>query len=231
MSNTASPSLKRSSSVFLACLIASHLSSQSAPLFTAFQQDSESNCASIALIKAMMGTYGVANVYNRLPSRPGEHVYRLKDGSEVILTQAELTNAIGRTGFKKPDNADPTICAYADTCYAIMAKKRMHVRNSATFQISLDSLSDGYPTVSVGELLGVELVRIRPQRPGKIKELKHIIVYNTYHAVYASEGLYDESKKNGAVRIAIMRWCRAGPKTGFGIRGLSGALRIAAVDP
>lgn len=211
----------------VAFALALHANGQDAPLFTAFQQQSESNCASIALIKAMMGTYGVEDVYDRIPSAPGQFEFELKDKSRVSLDQEQLDSAIARTGFKVPVGADQRIRAYADTCYAIMCMKHYQLRRNTSFAAAVDSLCDGYPTKRVGELLGVDLEPIRPHRPKRLEAEQHIIIFNAYHAVYAKDGLYDEAKKSGTARIGRLRWHRAGLKTGFGLRGLSGALRIA----
>lgn len=204
----------------------SSASAQPDALFTAFQQQCEENCVSIALIKAMMGTYGVANVYERLPTTGPDLAYRLKDGSTVVLTMDELKAAIARTGFKVDPAADPTIRAYADTCFAIMVKRNMSISEYGTFQCALDALNNGYSTACAGPLLGVELEPIKPRRPGRIMHCRNILIHNTYHTVYASDGLYDEANKAGPLRIGALRWKRAGLKTAFGLRGLSGAYRI-----
>lgn len=166
-------------------------------LFNAFKQGNVNgggNCASIALIKASIGTYGVGNVFISSKDEKNKILsVRLKDNTTYSIPFSEIDLAIKENGFEIKSQLKEAlkIKAYADTCFAVMVKVQEKISNYDSYEKSLSSLLNGYNTPNVYELLGVKFKQISN---AELKSNANIIFYNSYHAVYSSFGYYDETK-------------------------------------
>jgi hypothetical protein len=164
-------------------------------LFNAFKQgdvNGGGNCASIALIKASIGTFGIGDVFDYSKSDVDSLInVKLRNGQSLKVTYAEIRKATTENGFVlKSDNEEAKrIKFYADTCFAVMVKMNQILRNLNSYSIALDKLLNGYFTPTVNCLLGIKFKELsRSDLPG----YTNIVTYNSYHAVYSSYGYYDE---------------------------------------
>ena len=168
-------------------------------LFNAFKQGSVNgggNCASIALIKACIGTYGVGNVFSYgIPKTDNSITVKLKNDSTFDVTFKEIAEATRGNGFviKSTNLQAGAIKKYADTCFAIMVKVNEKVWEYDSYTESLSALLNGYNTPNVYLLLGV---RFREISKDSLNDYSHLLFYNSYHAVYSSNGYYDETKSS-----------------------------------
>lgn len=166
-------------------------------LFNAFKQGNVNgggNCASIALIKAAIGTFGVGNVFTSSKDEENKILLvRLKDDTSYSIPFSEIDLSIKENGFKIKSQLDQAlkIKAYADTCFAVMVKVQEKIQKYDSYEKSLSSLLNGYYTPNVYKLLGVEFKEIPKE---DLKNNANVIFYNYYHAVYSSFGYYDETK-------------------------------------
>ena len=211
---------------------------QNMRILNAFKQgviDGSGNCASIALIKAAIDRYGVGNVFSSLRDASGERYFViLHSGKELMLTYEEIERAARKAKFT--ESSDPTVRAiklYADTCFAVMAK-HLQVNQSLQadaskyddFDKAIEDLNDGFFTPAIAEVLGLRITPIK-STVRVIRRKSAAVVYNVYHAAYASYGIYDEaSDSDGVAPIAKFRFKRAGPKCGFAFCGPSGAFEV-----
>ena len=206
-------------------------------IFNAFKQgfvEEGGNCASIALIKACIGEFGIYKVFTELDSEDKNVILiKLKSGEIISLKKDEIDEARNRCGFesKNIDSNSIEIKKYAELCYAVMCKKHQMIQNISSNKISFSEavsyLNGGYTAKYIDKLLGVTFIKIKPHRANKIDKLKNLVIYNSYHAVYASDGFYDEAKnENGINRISNLKWKRCGYRCGFIFCGVHGAFKI-----
>lgn len=204
------------------------------PIFNSFKQGVVSaggNCASIAVIKASIGTFGIYKVFNAMTydSKTQLTTVILRSGNTVSISSSELQQAIDSANFvqKNSDVTSIKIKNYADTCFAIMCKHLQNMLHYKTFIEAINDLNDGYTTSEIGTVLGVKFQEIKPHRVKRISKLKNLVLYNTYHAIYASDGYYDEAwNANGINKISHLKFKRSGIKCGFIFCGVHGAFKI-----
>lgn len=185
-------------------------------LFNAFKQGNVNgggNCASIALIKACIGTFGVGNVFTY--ERHDEDsliTVKLRNDSSFNITYEQIRTATWENGFVNRSDLPEAkrIRDYADTCFAVMVKMNQRLRNLPAYDQALNSLLNGYNTPSVYRLLGV---RFKDLGKANLNNNQHLVTYNAYHAVYSSDGYYDETKaQSGYAPNARFNNNRAGIK-------------------
>jgi hypothetical protein len=202
------------------------------PVFNAFKQgyvDGGGNCASIAIIKTAVATFGVNKVFLLKTNTENGFAFTLRDGTVVTISNLEIKTAIDSANFvqKNTDENAVRIKGYADTCFAVMCKHLQNMTISSTFTAAIDDLNDGYNTPTIDKVLGVKFRPIEPHRANKIEGFKNMVITNPYHAIYASEGYYDESRNvTGIEKISNLKIKRAGIRCGFLGCGVSGAYQI-----
>jgi hypothetical protein len=207
------------------------------PVMNSFKQgeveEGGGNCASIALIKASIATFGVGKVLTTLHKGAGQYTYQLRDGSTVTLTDAEIMQVIASAGFEQfnKDQESVNIKRYADTCFAVMCKRAQQI-NNLPFDSAILDLNNGHNMRKndppLQSYLGVAMKRIEPHRASKISKQSNLIVYNYYHAAYATQGTYDECWNNisGVNKLNRFKWKRWGIKCSYKMCGLSGAFKL-----
>lgn len=207
-------------SVVLICTTA-YCQSQISPIFNAFKQggvDGGGNCASIAVIKATIGTYGIGNVYTYVGKKNDSQTqYLLRSGDTITISDAEISLAITNANFqqKNIDSISIQIKMYADTCFALMCK-HLQDMNNTTFDSAIADLNDGYTTQYIDTIIGVKFKQIKSRTISEITYHENMVLYNTYHAVYASKELYDEAwNESGINFISNLKFKRWGWKCGF----------------
>lgn len=183
--------------LFASSIIAQQHLPQDNILFNAFKQSSVNgggNCASIALIKASIGTFGVGKVFTSKKDDNNKVLkVTLRDSSLYDIKYSEIDESAKENGFKIKSQLSEAknIKAYADTCFAVMVKVNENIWEYDSYTESLSSLLNGYNTPNVYRLLGVKFKQISNE---ELSSYNNIIFYNSYHAVYSSYGYYDETK-------------------------------------
>lgn len=168
-------------------------------LFNAFKQGNVNgggNCASIALIKASIGTFGIGDVFEYSKSDADSVInVSLRDGQSFRLAYAEIRKATTENGFvlKSENEEARRIKCYADTCFAVMVKMNQIRWKYDSYLIALNKLLGGYNTPTVNDLLGVKFKELSK---GELNSNTNIVTYNSYHAVYSSYGYYDEANSS-----------------------------------
>jgi hypothetical protein len=157
----------------------------------------------------------------------------LQSGKELVLTYDEIEQAAQAAGFiRSKDPSLITIAMYADTCFAVLAK---HIQTDQTLQVgskystfkeALADLNDGFSTGTIANVLGLEIEPFKA-RAKIIRQKSGAVVYNIYHAAYATYGIYDEAgDDDGQAPIEKFKFKRAGWKCGFIFCGPSGAFEV-----
>lgn len=184
-------------------------------LFNAFYQgkDEEAlgagNCASVAIIKAAMFSFGYEVV--RYVIQQDTYEVTLRNGDEIAFTASELLYATQESSFILGKAKDETeleqftkILNYAHICFATICKMaQKHGDFSSryskfiipdTFELAVEIINDGTFTPHVYEFLGLEehaSATYRTKLRKKIKQSKGMVLWTNTHAMYASEGYFD----------------------------------------
>lgn len=201
-------------------------------IFNAFKQGNVNeggNCVSIALIKAAYSKYGSENVFKNIQEVNETYKVTMRDDTVVTFTKDELKIVSERANFKLKDSTEFSIKfkEFAEFCYTAMCKKVQILENYETLDSAITDLNNGYTTKFSNVLLGLKFKKLKPKRAIRIDQLEHLVIYNTYHAVYASNGYYDECwNESGIERIKNLKWKRFGWKCAWKMCSISGAYMI-----
>lgn len=189
-----------------------------------FEDEREGNCASIAIIKAAMYTFG-KNSINYILNKNTYEV-TLKNDDKISFTKDELElvkkDASFILGdFEKDGNTKKKYEQYLDfahLCYAAMCKmvakkgdynsRLKKIIYPQDFQLALETLNDGTHTPSVHRLLGLEKY-VSPtfgsEFRKKAKEDVGMILWTYSHAMFAANGNLDLYGNKIKVSGRIMR--------------------------
>jgi hypothetical protein len=182
-------------------------------LFHAFKQAADcQNCAAVALIKVAIGTFGVNGLFDMVSMVDSSITYRLRNGDPVELTHAELAYCRGRSGFiaGQTDSLSQSVQRVADTAFAIMCKRET-VKSRMPLELAVVRLNNGYKTAAVAQLLGLRFTALPSAKPARIAASGHVVVYNFYHAAYASGEVYDfGGNDHGTAKLKDFRWNHCG---------------------
>jgi hypothetical protein len=178
-------------------------------MFKAFKQDivkfegylsmvgGGGNCASIALIKSAIGTFGINGVFKSVKvDSTNEMVYITRRDDKVIeLTFDRLENA--KEHFFITPNTDEIskkISDYGAFCFAVMCRaKQLNMGNDKKyFYRAIDNLNKGEAAETIYQLLGLQKQNISDLNVDNLKKYKNLVLYIAPHAVYSSSGNYDE---------------------------------------
>ncbi|WP_462254301.1 hypothetical protein [Ekhidna sp.] len=177
------------------------------------------NCVSIALIKASYSKFGLDELFQKIDTTQTGYEVVMRDTSTVNFTFEELEMVSKMAGFRQLDTTRFAIefKEFAEFCFTAMGKRLVQLESEREIDlnVAIDSLNDGYSTPDAYKLLGVKFKRINCQKVRSLEELENLVVYNGYHAVYASRGFYDESSTNYPLRLVKFQWNRFGPKCFF----------------
>ncbi|MCU0431696.1 MAG: hypothetical protein MUF42_17175 [Cytophagaceae bacterium] len=202
-------------------------------VFNAFKQGNVKeggNCVSIAIIKAAFSKFGYENIFKSIQEVDAtKYKVTMRDNSEVSFTKNELNIISERANFRLKDSTEFSIKfkKFAEFCFAAMCKKVMILNNYQTLDSAITDLNNGYTTEISNVLLGLKFKKIKPKRATKINHLEHLVIFNSYHAVYASNGYYDECwNETGIEKIKNLKWKRFGIKCAWKMCSISGALMI-----
>ncbi|WP_276135226.1 hypothetical protein [Polluticoccus soli] len=223
----------------LFCLVAgtTWCSAQTAsdnPLFNTFKQglvQGEGNAASVAVIKAAIGTFGVNNVfrYFSTDNAAGKYTIRLRNDETITLTFTELKQAATASAFseKSTDLLSHDIRKYAELCFAVMAKKLQQQNPRYNYVSAVSDINDGIEPADAAALLGLKLKSLKPCTVDNLSHYNHIIVCNPYHIAYANTGYYDELKNQaGVATLNDFRQNHYGAKCALRRCNISEAFRV-----
>ena len=204
------------------------------PLFNTFKQGNttnEGNSATVALIKAAIGNFGINNVFRYVYTDNGGKKYnvRLRNEKRITLTFAELEQAKGQAAFRERA-ADPLsgeIKKYAIFCFAVLAKILQDQYPGYTYAAAISDLNDGYELTDIATLLGLQLKKLEPCSIPNLSQYNHIIVRNNYHIAYAHTGYYDEcNTQAGMAALNAFRDNHAGGSCSFKKCNINQAFRV-----
>jgi hypothetical protein len=158
------------------------------------------NCASVALIKAAIGTYGFDNIFNSIliDNRNKRYLIDLKDEKDEIYHLSFDDYEFGsiKSAFEQPikdDNVSNDIFEFAKFCFAVMAEiKRWDFRKNNKYSRAIHELNKGEDSRYIHDYLGLTVKKVEDVSISNLSQLKNLVVWNSPHAVFSSEGLYDE---------------------------------------
>lgn len=154
-------------------------------LYRGVHQTDRGNCASTAVIKAAIDTWGT-DVFRSVEKLPrGGYAVEMKDGARVQLSREELEAAA--TGAHYQGN-EPGTRAFANLCYAAMAKRAQMLghEGSDTYAEALRSLANGERTSEVPRYLGLA-DKVKNIDVDRIKDHDGVVAWGNGHAVFVDE--------------------------------------------
>ena len=200
-------------------------------LFKAFYQgkDAESigagNCASIAIIKAAIFTFG----YNVISYKKAGNSYlvTLKNGdsltfneSELLYVKKESSFLLGKYKNESEKEQFLEILDYAHLCFASICKMAQENGDFSSrfskfikpesFELAVEIINDGTFTPHVYEFLGLEKhvsATYRTKLRKRIRQSCGMVLWTNSHAMYSNEGYFDlygkKQKFNGRVMLKL----------------------------
>ncbi|WP_162601247.1 hypothetical protein [Occallatibacter savannae] len=195
-------------------LIFSPSSHYSLEIIEAFRQapgdedsdEDHGNCASIAVIKAAMATFGPSNIFKSEVHDNGLYKLTLRNGENLTLSDDESDYAAAHSGFIQPlvdgkPGGDPEILRRANFIFAVLAKRVADDKDNdlgGDIKGGVGMLNGGYNVFATPDLLGLAYRKIRM---GGSVSYMHA---NGYHAVFASDDFWDDYGKSNEENMRFM---------------------------
>jgi hypothetical protein len=173
-------------------------------LFNAFKQGiveveakKGGNCTSVAIIKAAIGVHGVDSVF-KIEKKATTNVVTLKDERTFEISDVEIAFASTKAKFIPGDTIIAEVkkvYEYALLCFAVLCKSEQQLnRKDKSYEYVVDKVNTGYTTSEIYNLLGLKKIYLGDNPSYEtLKQYKNVLVWNSAHAVYYSEGYYDEA--------------------------------------
>ncbi|MEB2777466.1 hypothetical protein SYJ56_19280 [Algoriphagus sp. D3-2-R+10] len=188
-------------------------------LFKAFYQGKDEeflgagNCASVALIKAAMFTFGHEVISYVKEGK--DYKVTLKNGDSVSFSEDELSYAkkessfiIGKSEDENEKKEFQKILDFAHLCFAVICKMAQLNGDFSSrfskfiipenFEIAVEIINDGTLTPQVYEFLGLEehvTPTFRYKLKKRVKQPLGMVIWTKSHAMYCSEGSFDRYGK------------------------------------
>lgn len=157
------------------------------------------NCASVALIKAAIATFGFDNIFKSIiiDEINNRYLIDLKNDDKTVysLSFSDYEFAAEKSAFElyTKDSTSKDILEFAKFCFAVMAEiKRLDYRYNNKYSRGVNDLNKGESAEYIYEYLGLEIVKVENISIEYLSVQKNIILWNAPHAVFSSEGNYDE---------------------------------------
>lgn len=157
------------------------------------------NCASVAVIKAAIGTLGIDNVFKSVivDQRNSRYIIDLRDEDAAMYHLSFGDYEVGARGSAFELTGNDTISRelfeFARFCFAVMAEvKRKEYRINRKYTRAVADLNKGESAYYIHSYLGLKATDVKDVSILNLSSLKNLIVWNNPHAVYSSEGVYDE---------------------------------------
>lgn len=189
-------------------------------MFTAFKQGTVhlppilrigggGNCASVAVIKSAIATFGFNVFRSIIVDQPGQRYLidlRDDDDSTYSVSFANYEFASERSAFALTgtDEISSDIYEFAKFCFSVMAEvKRLTFRRRQSYVRSVNDLNKGESAEDIFEFLGVSASQINDLSLRNLSKIKNLVVWNKPHAVFCSEGNYDEFFKGYEGKLSL----------------------------
>ncbi|HEX2628557.1 MAG TPA: hypothetical protein VHM26_06095 [Chitinophagaceae bacterium] len=165
------------------------------------------NCASIAVIKAAIQVFGVDGVFTSVQVNDGWSI-TLRNNTKLKLSRNELNLVSANCGFIRDSSTNAErnlfyqkVYDYAILCYAVMIKNAMTLGEGdslrfESFSNAMSALNDGTYTPCVYRFLGLENHVIPHGWYARTKGEAGFVAWSNGHAVFASDGRYDDHGAN-----------------------------------
>ncbi len=158
------------------------------------------NCASIAIIKAAIGTFGFENVFKSviIDDKNQRFLIDLKDDDTTVynLSFEDYFYGADKSAFMKyeQNQVSEDILEFSKFCFAVMAEvKRNEFRSFNTYKRAVTDLNKGESAPYIHTYLGLPVVDLENVSVDNLSLLENLVVWNGPHAVYSSIGFYDEA--------------------------------------
>ncbi len=158
-----------------------------------FHQGSESNCASIAVMKSAMDTFG-NQVFEDVKRQPdGSYEVTMRDGYTTNVSPEELEKAAAAGDFKGAESQQES---YATLMWAAMANRGAdeNFEDAESYDEALHALQNGAVTKDVPQLLGLQdyMQDVKPEDVPNTDAVVGIARRDGGgHAVYIDKGQVD----------------------------------------
>ena len=160
----------------------------------AFGQDGKKNCASVALIKGALATYGSGDtngvfVTYESEEHGSDHRVSLRDGTTLVISDKQIDDAAKKSGFAL--GSDEAIFHRANMMYAVMAQHAVQLGLAKSFSGALKKLGAGndLPVDVIDQYLGLTAKAIT------FDDTTHtasFIYGGDLHVVFATEQTFDQ---------------------------------------
>lgn len=157
------------------------------------------NCASVAVIKAAIGTFGFDNIFKSIviDNKNERYIIDLKDDDKTVYSLYFEDYKLGaeKSAFELfgNDEISKDIFEFAKFCYAVLAEvKRWDYRHNNRYARAINDLNKGEATEYIHEYLGLTATKVKDISIKNLSTLNNLLLWNGPHAVYSSEGVYDE---------------------------------------
>ena len=159
---------------------------------------SAGNCASTALVKCAIATFGIGKVFPQVDTLDDSYKVHLFNGDSVTVYKSNLATIVPhRVGWilYQGDSAADAILSYGYLCFSVMAIENDE-RGRWRFPREVDELDKGYDASMIYELLGLKSV---PVKVSDLAQTRNAVMYNSCHCVYTSMGFFDEENLSHAI--------------------------------
>lgn len=157
------------------------------------------NCASVALIKVAIATFGFDNIFKSIVIDEANNRYLidLKDDDKTVYSLYFNDYEFGadKSAFElyEKDSVSKDIFEFAKFCFATMAEvKRWGYRHSNKYIRGVNDLNKGEGAEFIHEYLGLTATKVKDVSIKNLSTQKNMLLWNDPHAVFSSEGNYDE---------------------------------------
>jgi hypothetical protein len=173
-------------------------------VLTAFHQGAKNNCATIAIIKVAIATFGLENVFeHKYDESVKLHTVTLKNQKQFTFTESERINLSDQSGFIlkiNPDQIHQQIYDYAILCFVAIVKYYMKLENltaeESLIEINRKGINSDFAFLNLG--FNENQIRFLTEdnngtaKPEIYATNLVYMFYNNNHAVMATLDKYDE---------------------------------------
>ena len=173
-------------------------------VITAFYQQGENDCTTIATIKTAIARFGIDSVFtSAFDNALGTFTITFKNGEVVSFTQDELNSLKASSGFAPnfgpTDALKKSIFDYAGLCFAAFVKNYAKQNSISVSSALADIDGTGIGANYAYHYLGFSDMDVTflannagTRNPQDFANTELYLLYNDFHAVIASLDKYDE---------------------------------------
>ncbi|MGQ7856634.1 hypothetical protein ACUN24_20545 [Pedobacter sp. WC2501] len=154
------------------------------------------NCASVALVKVAIASYGLDGVFRSIgvDYTNERYLVGLRDGQVNTLSFEDYRTGVEKSAFEAfAQGGDAgAILEFGRFCFAVMAEVKRTMYGWGRYQRAINDLNKSEGADEVHRLLGLPATQVADVSIAALSRMQHVLVWNRYHAVYSSGGYYDE---------------------------------------